>query len=136
MTNFRDDCSEQLFTDLTPEEAAVLEGGFKMRLHNLYAGSITYDDRRGRSGADEPAFYVNGRKKWAGKGLRRGKAIKVGKTISTDSLYNLKFLERDPGKDDPVRFERLVLGRGGKYWTAVFRGSGASYGLNFSFAGV
>ena len=77
LTNSR---NNELFTDLTSDDAAVIEGGFQMRLHSLYASSLTYDDRNKRPVAYEPALYVNGRKKLSWKALRKGKAIPIRKT--------------------------------------------------------
>lgn len=130
--------NEQLFTELTPQEASVVEGGFRIRLGRLTASSLTYDDRNNRPVADEPRLYNNGRKVWdwrtkkkglqvGGKGLWLG-----GKVINISSLKDLYFVDYDrgPANDDYVRFRTVNFENN----YMIFRGVGASYKLRFSRA--
>ena len=132
MTTLTNNHNDQLFTELTPEEAAVIEGGIRIKLGRLTASSITYDDRK--SGSDEPRLYNNGRKIWSGKGLKvGGKGLWIGKTVNVRNLKDLHFLEDDgrSNKDDYVGFKGIGKGLRTKSYL-TFKGAGANYKLSFT----
>ncbi len=82
---------EQLFTDLTSEEAAIVEGG-AYRLTTIECLRAT----DGFGDADEPYINAGGRKVWSGS-MQKGSTATINKTISGNrvTLY-----DADPWPND------------------------------------
>lgn len=89
----------ELFTELTPEEAAVLEGGLSLTIDSIEA-IWTNSDAVGR---DDTYIKVNGNKIWGGKkgvSMRAGDTKSVNQSVSFDGSTTIDLFDRDPGKDD------------------------------------
>lgn len=138
MATLMNNQNEQLFTELTPQEAAVVEGGFRIRLGRLTASSLTYDDRDHRFGprADEPILYVKNQKKWGWKPLFPGKTgQEIGTNVNINGFGDIRFREYDRGRrnDDHISFVKSkTFGSLGLKGILYFRGAGAHYKLNYS----
>ena len=91
--------SEQLFTELTPEQAAVIEGGLSLYIDKIEA-IRTGADALGR---DDVYINANGNKIWGGKKgerMRAGDTKSVETSFSFDGSATIDLFDRDPGKDD------------------------------------
>lgn len=87
---------EQLFTDLTPEQAAVVEGG-AYRLNTIEGIRVSADP----VGGDEPYINANGKKIWSGS-LEQGGTANIGKTISASAFVTIYDDDPWPNPDDPI----------------------------------
>ena len=128
--------NEQLFTDLTPEEAALIEGG-AVFLSYIQALKLTKDEKDKR---DEPYLLVNGRKIWEAKGgMKVGDIRKVGKFAFDPRMFggipNIQLWENDgTGRcsDDFIGQLRVTKPTPRGRRVATFTGSGAKYRLFYS----
>ena len=77
----KDNQHEQLFSELTPAEAAVVEGGFRVVIDRIQAIRAGADP----VGADDTYITVNGRKIWGHYNMTRGR------TRSVNSHYQSPF---------------------------------------------
>ena len=76
MSTLVKNCDQQLFIDLTSEEAALIEGG-TVYLSHIQALKLTKDEKDKR---DEPYLSAYGRNIWAAKkGMKIGDTRKIGK---------------------------------------------------------
>ena len=137
MTTLTNDQNEQLFTDLTSEEAEIIEGGGKVFLSKVIALSLTRDDRDNRPRADEVWLYVKGQKKWGWRTLYPGSTGRgINMNVNINSLKDIEFREYDRGNAN----DRITYARGvtevtsrlpdGRVWSRHdFTGNGAVYRL-------
>lgn len=89
----------ELFTELTPEEAAVLEGGLSLYIDKIEAIRTNSDV----VGKDDTYIKVNGNKIWGGKkgvSMNAGQTKGVEKSVSFDRSATIDLFDRDPGDDD------------------------------------
>jgi len=89
----------QLFTELTPEEAAFIEGGLSLNIERITAIRTGADT----VGRDDVYINANGNKIWGGKkgvGMRAGDSKSVNATFEFDGSATIDLFDRDPGRDD------------------------------------
>lgn len=136
MTTLTNNKNEQLFTDLTLEEASVIEGG-TVFLSHIQAFRLTKDERDNR---DEPYILANGRNIWsAKKGMKVGDTRKIGKYVSSPlrvsgGFADIQLWENDgSGKlSDDFIGQLTVTPRTSKgKKVATLTGSGAKYKLSY-----
>lgn len=87
---------EQLFTDLTPEQAAVVEGGL-YRLDSIEGVRVSADP----IGGDEPYINVNGTKIWSGS-LEQGGTATINQLAPEAASISLYDNDPWPNPDDPI----------------------------------
>ena len=61
--------NEQLFTELTPDQATVVEGGARLYIEKIKALKVGADP----TGADDTFIRVNGRKIWGDHGMKKNR---------------------------------------------------------------
>jgi hypothetical protein len=114
---------EQLFTDLTSKDAAIIEGG-AYRLLTIECLRAT----DGFGDADEPYINAGGKKVWSGS-MQKGSTAKINKTISGNrvSLY-----DADPWPNDDDLIGSGILEKGDR--TELLGGSrgNPSYRLRYT----
>ena len=131
MTTFTNNQNEQLFTDLTPEEAAVVEGGAVL-LQRLHAVRLTPDDGRG---PDEIHIRKDGQKlNWVP--MSKGQIRKLGTKgrglrASSISAVSLQEYDRGPGNDEFLSLVSTTSHGNGRL--ATFKGGGALYRLAYKY---
>lgn len=133
-------CDRQLFIDLTPEEATVVEGGKAVYLSHIQALRLTKDERDGR---DEPYLLVNGRNIWEAKeGMKVGDTRKIGKYAFDPRMLggipNIQLWENDGlgrRSDDFIGQLRVNRPTPRGRRVATLTGSGAKYRLFYSTFG-
>lgn len=122
----KDNQHEQLFTDLTPEQAAVVEGGlYKLETITCYRPSDGFGDN------DEPYINADGRTVWSSGGMGAGSTATINQIISGPIV---ELWEDDPWPNDDDFIDRGSLAVGGKRVEdlgAVINGKPA-YRLTFS----
>ena len=127
---------EQLFTELTAEEATVIEGGNVLFLSSIKAVKTGGD----LWGKDEPYLLLNGRRIWGWKRMSTGQTISIGQVFFEGSgRQNLQLWEYDrgPNNDDFMGSVRIDVSRLGSR-TARFRarvgGRLTAYDLKYTVA--
>ncbi|NEO16560.1 MAG: hypothetical protein F6J98_47215 [Moorea sp. SIO4G2] len=116
---------EQLFSELTSEEAAVIEGGLTLILHSIQAVKAGAD-RRGR---DEAYLLVNNVKWWGVKKMKTGQSRSINEIIPFGGSANIQLFDRDPGTDDFMGDLRISQPTGLSITT--LSGSGSIYKLTY-----
>jgi hypothetical protein len=127
MTTLTNIQNEQLFTDLTSEEAASVKGGATLNIQRIHAIRLTTDDRL--SGKDEPYIRVDGKKVWGPKGINQGEILDVYKMRLVGSNSTIQLWEDDPLYDDGLG--TLSLSRKGFGLLATFKGKGGEYRIRY-----
>lgn len=124
----KDEQHEQLFTELTPEQASVIEGGKTLRLYSIKANKAGADP----VGNDEPYIIFKGNKVWSGSmGTGDFRAInKGGLTFQGTETISLYDDDASPNRDDLIK-SFLINSPTGKPTSIILEGSGSSYTLNY-----
>jgi len=96
----KDNQHEQLFSELTPAEAAVVEGGFRLTIDRIQAIKAGAD----LVGADDTYITVNGTKIWGNASMTTGQArnVKRGYTGPGSSAQVQLFDSDWPSRDDSM----------------------------------
>ncbi|MDJ0621169.1 MAG: hypothetical protein QNJ63_31280 [Calothrix sp. MO_192.B10] len=119
---------EQLFTELTSEEAAVIEGGLTLKLYWIKALKANAD--WGRLNRDDTYIRVNGRTVWGVKKMKSGQTRSINKFVDFNRSASIQLFDRDPGKDDFMG-GFTVSKPTGRRLTGFAWGSGSTYALNY-----
>ncbi|MGB7442758.1 MAG: hypothetical protein WA919_16970 [Coleofasciculaceae cyanobacterium] len=93
---------EQLFTELTPEESAVVEGGAFVRIHSLRAIRAGADGFFG--GDDDTYIEIGGNRVWGVRRFRTGDWFDVQRGRDFEHVANIEIFDNDrwPNPDDPM----------------------------------
>ncbi|MEH2166125.1 MAG: hypothetical protein V7K41_05510 [Nostoc sp.] len=85
---------EQLFSQLTPDEGAVIEGGGGFliidQLQAINAGADTFND-------DDTYITVNGSRLWGASGFSTGTTSGVNRGLGVDFPTNIALFDEDDG---------------------------------------
>jgi hypothetical protein len=123
---------EQLFTDLTSEQAAVIEGGATLTLQRIECLKASSDP----VGGDEPYINVNGNKQWSGS-MEQGSTRTINKKLKVGSVADINMFDDDPwpNPDDPIGKPNTVYqGAGdGSYTSFGNEKSNSWYRLYYTF---
>ncbi|BAZ15789.1 hypothetical protein NIES4071_76610 [Calothrix sp. NIES-4071] len=125
--------NEQLFTELTAEEASVLEGGATLILYN--ATAIKADADFGPSNGDDLYIKVNGRKIFGtADDVDTGETVNIGKRISFSGTAKVNLFDGDPWPNDDDSLGGFTVGSTPTYGTRTARvsGSGSTYDITYS----
>ena len=97
----KDNQHEQLFTELTAAEAAVVEGGLRLTINRIQAIKAGADV----VGADDTYITVNGRKIWGDYSMTTGQTRSVNRSLTTQgSSSRVELFDDDPwpNRDDSL----------------------------------
>ncbi|MCC5617438.1 hypothetical protein LC605_20585 [Nostoc sp. CHAB 5836] len=89
---------EQFLTDLTPEEASVIEGGKFVLIEKIQAIKADADF----IGKDDTYITIGGRKIWGAKSFSTGQARTVNRGRTFGSSTVVALFDEDLGNDDPL----------------------------------
>jgi hypothetical protein len=121
--------SESLFTELTPDQAQMLEGGKRITILLVRCIKAGADG----NGADELFFTVNGQKLQFGNtiSMQTGGVANVGLAENFDGTANVRLFDKDTsGGDDSVgSFSASSNTNGSK--TVSVSGSGSRYDVTY-----
>jgi hypothetical protein len=120
----KDNQHEQLFSELTPAEAAVVEGGFRVVIDRIQAIRAGADP----VGADDTYITVNGRKIWGEYSMTTGQTRLVNRSRTTPgSSARVQLFDADwPDSDDSMG--GFTAGNtNGALTRARVNGSGSTY---------
>ncbi|NEO24777.1 hypothetical protein [Moorena sp. SIO4A5] len=117
---------KQLFTELTSEEAAVIEGGLTLKLYSIKALKANAD--WGRFNRDDTYILVNGRTVWGVHKMKTGQTRNINKFVDFNNFANIQLFDRDFGKDDFMGGFIVNQPTGGKLRGFAW-GSGSTYAL-------
>ena len=119
--------NEQLFTELTPEQAAVVEGGLFIhieRLDAIKAGADTLSK-------DDTYIKINGEKIWGKESFRTGQKRDVNRGLSVDSSFaRVTLFDQDFGDDDYLG-GFTAYNTSGSERRAQVSGSGSTYDVYY-----
>lgn len=120
---------EQLFTELTSEQASVIEGGRKVTVK-----SITCI----KAGADTPSWLndddiyikIGDQRIWGINSMDDGQTMNVNTTVDYSGSTKISVWDDDPGFDDFIGSITVNGAYGGPAKTV--EGSGSKYSVNFT----
>ncbi|MEH2295630.1 hypothetical protein [Nostoc sp.] len=121
---------EQLFTQLTFEEGAVIEGGggilFIDQLQAINAGADTFGD-------DDTYITVNGSKLWGPGGFSTGQTSGVNRGLGVDFPASIALFDEDGGFNGDDDYLGGFTVNGPTNGTAIARvsGSGSTYDVYY-----
>lgn len=84
---------EQLFVELTVEEAAMLEGGYQMYLGGIYTKYTNAD----QDGVSEVYMTIDGQKVWGPNSMDEGTSYKIGKSYNVSPGSKIGIWDADQG---------------------------------------
>lgn len=125
----KDNQHEELFTELTPAEAAVVEGGVRVVIDRIQAIKAGADP----VGADDTYITVNGDKIWGNYSMTTGQTAFVGKSYTAPgSSAQVRLFDADPwpNRDDQMGGFTAVNTRGVLTPVRV-SGSGSTYDVYY-----
>jgi hypothetical protein len=124
----KDNQHEQLFSELTPAEAAVVEGGFRLTIDRIQAIKAGADP----VGADDTYITVNGRKIWGNESMTTGQARDVNRGyMGPGSSAQVQLFDADwPSRDEQVGGFTAVNTSGALRRVRV-SGSGSTYDVYY-----
>lgn len=111
------DIQHEIFTDLSLEQAAIVEGG-AFRLNSIECLTASADP----IGGDEPYINADGKRIWSAS-MQQGDILRINKTISSPSV-SLYDDDSWPNPDDPIGSATLSRRRNVAY---LGGGNGNSY---------
>ncbi len=124
----KDNQHEQLFTELTPAEAAIIEGGKRIVLHSV---DCIKADADGWLNSDDLFIKLGGESVWGPNSIDDGLSAKlndVGRKF--DKSIKVELRDSDPGRDDALG--SFTASKVGKNQTQTLEGSGSKYKLHYS----
>ena len=123
MKDFQD---EQLFTELTPEQAAVIEGGKTLRLYSITCLKAGADP----AGNDEAYLKLGDQKIWSSS-MGTGDYLAINKSYGFEGAPNLSLYDDDasPNRDDLI--DSVGVNGGTGFLSRQFEGSGSKYQVNY-----
>ncbi|WP_414585562.1 hypothetical protein [Scytonema sp. PCC 10023] len=125
----KDNQHEQLFTELTAAEAAVVEGGVTVRIDRIQAIKAGADV----IGADDTYITVNGGKIWGDYSMTTGQTRLVNRSVTTrGSSTRVELFDDDPwpNRDDSLGGFTAV-NTNGQLSRARVSGSGSIYDVYY-----
>ncbi|WP_414586691.1 hypothetical protein [Scytonema sp. PCC 10023] len=127
---------EQLFTELTPEEGAVIEGGAILLLHKAIALRASSDITPGVNG-DDVVIKVNGEKIFGTKkNVQTGDTFDIEKFYSFNGTASVNFFDADVAgnPDDHLGGFNVNNPTNGKKWITI-HGSDSRYQVQYEVLG-
>jgi hypothetical protein len=119
----KDNQHEQLFSELTPAEAAVVEGGLRLTIDRIQAIKANADF----IGPDDTYITVNGTRLWGEHSMSTGQIRNVNRSFTgPGSSLNVQLFDADPGNDDRLGGFNAV-NTNGALRRARVSGSGSIY---------
>jgi hypothetical protein len=125
--------NEQLFTELTAEEASVIEGGATLILHNATAIQAGADF--GWSNGDDLKIKVNGRQVFGTlDDVDTGETAYINKRVSFSGTAKINLFDGDPWPNDDDYMGGFTVGTTPTNGTQTMRvsGSGSTYDITYS----
>jgi preprotein translocase subunit YajC len=126
----QDNQHEQLFTELTPVEAAVIEGGIRLTINRIQAIKAGADT----IGADDTYITANGSKIWGDYSMTTGQTRSVNRSLTTSgSSTRVELFDDDPwpNRDDSLGGFTAV-NTNGRLRRERVNGSGSTYDVYYS----
>ncbi|MEG4085160.1 hypothetical protein [Microcoleus sp. POL10_C6] len=125
----KDNQNEQLFSELTPAEAAVVEGGVRVVIDRIQAVRAGAD----LIGADDTYITVNGIKIWGDYSMTTGQTRFVNRSYTASgSSAQVRLFDADPWpNDDDSMGQFTAVNTSGALRRAPVSGAGSSYDVYY-----
>lgn len=132
----KDNQHEQLFTELTPEEAAVIEGGKKtLTLHKIKCVKANMDTPASLN-SDDVYIKIGDLKVWGTNSMDDGHIIDFNNiAMDFDGSINVSLWDDDPGFDDHIATRSVSSITNGWKSLAFENPNGSSYRLTYKVTG-
>ncbi|MBE8965116.1 hypothetical protein IQ277_02305 [Nostocales cyanobacterium LEGE 12452] len=126
---------ELLFSELTPEEGAVIEGGATLRLIRATAIRASADVFPGING-DDVYIKCNGNKIYGtNNNVKTGDTFSIGKSYQFSGTASIRFFDADVLSDDPLG--GFIVGSNPTgIKSAIISGSGSTYEVYYKVTAV
>ena len=120
---------EQLFTELTPAEAAIIEGGKRITLHKVECIKANAD---AGPNSDDLFIKLGGERVWGPNSIDDGLSANLN-NIGRDfgSSIRVEFRDQDTGNPDDY-LGSITASKVGRNQTSILEGSGSKYKLFYS----
>jgi hypothetical protein len=119
----KDNQNEQLFSELTPAEAAVVEGGLRVVIDHIEAIEAAADFL----GPDDTYIQINGKKVWGDHTMSKGELRQVNRSATgPGSSLRVELFDADWDFDDKLGAFNAVNTKGVQKRVRV-SGSGSIY---------
>ena len=128
MTTLTNHNNKQLFTDLTSEEAAVVEGGKKIILHKVEAIKSAAD---GFKNSDDLYIKLGKKTVWGPRSIDNGDIKNLGISRNFSKFLKVSLWDEDIRNDDPLGSFTAKNRTSGKK-TRILKGSDSKYELTYS----
>ena len=119
---------EQMFTDLTSEEASVIEGGGFARVNYIKALKAGADEY---GNPDDTYIKIGRHRIWGAKEMSTGQREYVGSGRILTKKSEISLFDSDPGRDDGMGWVNIYPWEKGTF-TATLEGSGSEYEVNYT----
>lgn len=121
-----------LFTELTPEQSAAVEGGAALVIHDLTA--IKSGESGFFSKTDDPYILVNSKRlRFKRSNVRVGVAQTVNEVTDFTRRATVQIMDEDPGSDDRrARFLITDTGSNKVLRNSTRSGGGSIYNMTYS----
>lgn len=117
---------EQLLTDLTAEQSAIVEGGKTLTIHDIYAVKACADYKS----ADDTYIKINNKKVWGENSMLTGTYRNVNVSQNFSDYASVSLFDEDWGNDDLLGNFVASDPVQGAY--ATVSGSGSTYKIRYS----
>lgn len=117
---------EQLLTDLTAEQSAIVEGGKTLIIHDIYAVKAGADYKS----ADDTYIKVNGKKIWGENSMLTGTYRNVNIGFEFSDYASVSLFDEDWGNDDLLG--NFVASTPVQGDSKTVSGSGSTYKIRYS----
>ncbi len=129
----KDNQHEQLFTELTPEEAAVIEGGVRITLSKIKCVKANMDTPASLN-SDDVYIKLGNQTIWGPKSMDDGHEINLG-NLATDipgSTVKIGLWDDDPAPNPDDKIQERTYGITNSWRTVSFmNANGSHYQLTF-----
>ena len=120
---------EQLFTELTPAEAALIEGGSVLELHAL--GAIKAGADSPSSDGDDIYILVNGQDIGFSKHMKTGQKAEIDKFVNFSGFAVIELFDKDSHSSDDKIGSFTITGGALAGDTQYLSGSNSEYLLAY-----
>lgn len=117
---------EQLLTDLTAEQSAIVEGGKTLQIHDIYAVKAGADT----GSADDTYIKIGSKKVWGENSMKTGTYRNVNISQDFSDYASVSLFDEDWGNDDFLG--NFVVSAPVQGKIATVSGSGSTYEVHYS----
>lgn len=123
----KDNQQNQLFTELTPEQASIVEGGAWLQIGALYSEYTGADPDSG----DDAYIEVNGKKLWGTKEFNGKMSYSVDKGIFFKDYAFINVIDKDDSSNQLVGYGHMSEHNNLGSWVKLNSANGSQYWIYY-----